>query len=41
VLEKVRADKPVDYLRIVASLVPKELNLNSPGLEDMDDDEIL
>ena len=41
VIEKVRADKPVDYLRIVASLVPKELNLNSPGLEDMGDDEIL
>ncbi len=41
VIEKARADKPADYLRIVASLVPKELNLNSPGLEDMGDDEIL
>jgi hypothetical protein len=29
VIEKVRTDKPADYLRIVASLVPKELNLNS------------
>jgi hypothetical protein len=29
VIEKVRADKPHEYLRIVASLVPKQMEIDS------------
>jgi hypothetical protein len=41
VIEKVRTEKPAEYLKIVASLVPRDINLKTPGLEDMDDDELL
>lgn len=41
VIEKVRDEKPADYLKMIASILPKDINLNAPGLEDMDDDEIL
>ncbi len=40
VIEKVRAERPHEYLKIVASLMPKELNLRTDPLEDMSDDEI-
>lgn len=41
VIEKVRAEKPADYLKIIASVLPKDVNLNAPGLEDMDDEDLL
>lgn len=40
VIEKVRAERPHEYLKIVASLMPKELNLRTNPLEDLSDDEI-
>lgn len=41
VIEKVRTEKPAEYLKIVASLVPRDINLNTPGIEEMTDDELL
>ena len=40
VIETVRKEKPAEYLKIVASLVPKEFSLNPTGLEDMTDDDL-
>src|SRR6185312_2833005 len=40
VIERVRTEKPAEYLKIVASLVPRDINLNPPGIEDMTDDEL-
>lgn len=41
VIEKVRCEKPAEYLKIVASLVPREIQLDSPGIDEMTDDEVL
>ena len=38
VIEAVRTDRPVDYLKIIASLVPKELNVSASSLDDLLDD---
>ena len=40
VIERVRTEKPADYLKIIASLVPKDISINPPGIEDMTDDEL-
>jgi hypothetical protein len=44
VIEKVRADRPADYLKIVASLVPKQMEIedlrSSRKAEDLSDDEL-
>lgn len=42
VIQAVREDDPAAYLKIIASIVPKDLNIN-PGrtLEDLSDDELL
>lgn len=40
VIAVVRAEKPADYLKIVASILPKELHLKDATLEDMTDDEL-
>ena len=44
VIEKVRADRPADYLKIVASLVPKQMEIDefrsSRKAEDLSDDEL-
>jgi hypothetical protein len=41
VIEKVRTDKPDAYLKIVASLLPKDINLNVRPLEELSDDQLL
>jgi hypothetical protein len=41
VIERVRTEKPAEYLKIVASLVPRDINLNPPGIEDLTDDELV
>jgi hypothetical protein len=45
VIEKVRADRPADYLKIVASLVPKQMEIedfrSSRKAEDLSDDELV
>jgi Family of unknown function (DUF5681) len=44
VIEKVRAERPADYLKIVASLVPKQMEIDdlrtSRKAEDLSDDEL-
>jgi hypothetical protein len=44
VIEKVRADRPADYLKIVTSLVPKQMEIEDlrshRKAEDLSDDEL-
>src|SRR5688572_30232561 len=37
---KVREERPVDYLKIVVSIMPKELNVRTNPLEEMSDGEL-
>jgi predicted house-cleaning noncanonical NTP pyrophosphatase (MazG superfamily) len=41
VIATVRAEKPSDYLKIIASIVPKEFTVRTETLEDMSDEELL
>ena len=41
VIEAVRNERPSDYLRVVASLVPKEMHLKIDPLEEMTDDQLI
>jgi hypothetical protein len=41
VIEKVRKEQPADYLRVIASVIPKELTVNSNPYEDMSDEALL
>ena len=41
VIEKVRTDKPTDYLKIVASLLPRDIHLNVRPLDELSDDQLL
>jgi hypothetical protein len=44
VIEKVRTERPADYLKIVASLVPKQMEIDdrrtNTRAEDLSDDEL-
>lgn len=40
VVQKVREDRPVDYLKICISLLPKDLTLNINPMVEMSDDEL-
>lgn len=40
VIAKVRTDRPHEYLKVVASILPKELNVRVDPLDEMDDDEL-
>lgn len=40
VIQKVREDKPDQYLKVVASILPKHLHIESSPLEDLSDDEL-
>ena len=40
VIRFVRADKPVDYLKIIASVLPKELLMPDSPLNDVSDDDL-
>jgi hypothetical protein len=39
-IEKVRLERPADYLKIIASIIPKELHVKEQSLEDMSDEEL-
>jgi len=39
-IKKVRDEKPADYLRVIASVIPKEITVNPNPLEDMTDEEL-
>lgn len=41
VIEAVRHDKPEQYLKVVASILPKDLNVNVNSLEEVTDDELV
>jgi hypothetical protein len=40
VIEKVREEKPDQYLKVVASILPKELNVKTDALGELSDDEL-
>lgn len=40
-IQAVRAEKPDQYLKVIASLLPKEMNLNVNDAESMTDDELI
>lgn len=41
VVEKVRIEKPDQYLKVIASILPKELHVKDVSLEDMSDNELI
>jgi hypothetical protein len=41
VIEKVRTDRPADYLKIVSALLPKDVNLNVRPFDELTDDQLL
>jgi hypothetical protein len=40
-IEKVRTDKPDAYLKVIAGLLPKDLNLHVRQLDDLSDEQLL
>src|SRR5512138_1691901 len=40
-IERVREDKPDVYIKVVASIPPKELHVKSDNLDEMSDDELV
>ena len=40
-IETVRIERPHEYVKVVASILPKELNVNHTGLDDMSDDQLI
>jgi len=40
VVETVRTERPADYLKVVASILPKEINVNKTALQELSDDEL-
>jgi len=41
VIETVRCEKPDQYLKVIASILPKELHVKDATLEDMSDNELI
>lgn len=39
-IETVRIERPHEYLKVVASILPKELNVTTTRVEEMSDDEL-
>lgn len=40
-IQTVRAERPHDYLKVIASLMPKDLNLNVNNMDDASDAELV
>lgn len=40
VIETVRTEEPAQYLKVVASILPKELNVTTNAVEEMSDDDL-
>lgn len=40
-IETVRVERPHEYVKVVASILPKELNVNHSGLDEMSDEQLL
>jgi hypothetical protein len=41
VIQTVRSEKPDQYLKVIASVIPKEFHVKDVSLEDMSDDELV
>ncbi len=41
VIERVRDERPADYLKVVASLLPKDLNVNIDPLDELTDEQLI
>ncbi|WP_042777811.1 hypothetical protein [Sinorhizobium fredii] len=41
VIARVRADKPDQYLKVIASILPKDLNVNINNMDDLTDDQLI
>jgi hypothetical protein len=41
VITRVMADRPQDFLKVVASLLPRDVNLNLNNMDDATDDELI
>ena len=41
VIERVRIEKPEAYLKVIASLLPKDLNLNVSKYDDLTDEQLI
>lgn len=41
VIERVRCEKPDQYLKVIASILPKDLNINVNQMDDLSDDELI
>lgn len=41
VIERVIKDKPEQYLKVIASLMPKDLNVNLNQMDDMTDEQLI
>ena len=41
VIQEVRLEKPAEYLKIIAAIVPKEFTVNTVTTADMSDDELI
>lgn len=39
-IQKVREERPADYVKVVASILPKDVNVNVRPLEEMTDDQL-
>ena len=40
VIEAVRTERPADYLKVIASIVPKEVNVSASSLDDLSDEDL-
>jgi len=41
VIQRVREERPQDYMKVVASLLPKDVNLNVNPAEDLTDEQLI
>lgn len=40
-IQTMRADKPAEYVKVIASILPKELNVKIDPIEELTDDELI
>lgn len=40
-IQSMRAEKPAEYVKVIASILPKELNVKIDAYEEMTDDELI
>lgn len=40
-IQSMRADKPAEYVKVIASILPKELNVKIDPIEELTDDELI